>query len=126
MASNAPCTSAARPARAATRRPESEGASGTGLPTVQPTPCHTARWQRSRPVRNVLLGLAVSLPGRKIARSNLWLAYTPSRRASVPPRALLIVRAILVRIRLLALNVVAVCGAISALLPLLVRRRPLG
>lgn len=68
----------------------------------------------------------MSLPGRQIARGNLRLAYTPSRRVPAPLRNLLIVRALVIRLRIAFLNILAVCGALAALLPLLVKRRPLG
>ncbi len=60
----------------------------------------------------------------KYVRAHLRLAYTPPREASAPSRAWLFARAMLVRLRIVLLNVVAVAGAVAALVPLLVRGGP--
>ncbi len=66
----------------------------------------------------------MALQGHKCVRGHLRVAYTPPREASVPSRGRLLVRAMLVRLRIILLNVVAFAGAVAALAPLLVRRRP--
>jgi hypothetical protein len=67
----------------------------------------------------------VSLSGEKIARRHLKLAYTPPRRGA-GLRAHWILRTMAVFLRIAWVNLVAVAGAVSALVPLLGRRRPVG
>jgi hypothetical protein len=65
----------------------------------------------------------VSLPGEKVARGHLRLAYTPAREGATSRGALLLL-CMAVFVRIAWVNLVAVAGAVSALAPLLVRRRP--
>lgn len=67
----------------------------------------------------------MALQGHNCVRAHPRVAYTPAREASVPSRGRLLVRAMLVRFRIVLLNVVAFTGAVAALAPLLVRRGPL-
>lgn len=64
--------------------------------------------------------------GYRVTRGHLSLAYGPSRPPAAPSRAALLARAMLARIRVFCLNVLAFAGTLVALAPLLLRRRPLG
>lgn len=68
-------------------------------------------------------GSSVSLPGEKSVRGHLRLAYTPAGQGATSRGALLL-RCMLVFLRIAWVNLVAVVGAVSALAPLLARRRP--
>ena len=68
----------------------------------------------------------MSLSGHKVVRGHLRVAYTPPVEEQAPWRAWLALLAMFTRIRILASNLVALLGAVVALAPLLVRRRPLG
>ena len=68
----------------------------------------------------------MSLSGHKVGRGHLRLAYTPLVEERAPRRAWLVLRAMFLRIRIFASNLVALVGALAALAPLLVRRGPLG
>ena len=64
--------------------------------------------------------------GHRVTRGHLSLADASSRPPPAPPRTALLTRAMLARIRVFFLNLLAVAGTLLALAPLLVRRRPLG
>lgn len=65
--------------------------------------------------------------GQKVvARGHLSLAMVPAGAPAAPSRAALVLRAVLARMRILVQDFLAVAGAILALAPLLIRRRPLG
>lgn len=64
--------------------------------------------------------------GRRIARGHLSLASASHGTPALASRAALVARAVLVRMIVLFRNVVAAAGALVALAPLLIRRRPLG
>ena len=68
----------------------------------------------------------MSLSGHRVGRGHLRLAYSPPREAQAPRRAWLLLRIMFARIRIFVGNLVALMGAILALAPLLLRRRPLG
>ena len=70
----------------------------------------------------------MSHPGEKVARSRLRLAYTAARPgAGLRAHWLgLYLRSMAVFLRIAWVNLVAVAGAVSALVPLLARRRPMG
>ena len=68
----------------------------------------------------------MSLSGHKVVRGHLRLAYTPPRDEQAPRRAALLLCAMFARVRIFAWNVIALMGAVLALAPLLLRRRPLG
>ena len=63
---------------------------------------------------------------RRIARGHLSLACASHGAPALASRATLLARALLMRVIVLVRNLVAVAGALLALAPLLVRRRPLG
>lgn len=68
----------------------------------------------------------MSPTGQSEVRGRLRLAYTPPVPPDPPSRVGLVLRAMFVRLRVLLLDLVALCGAVVALAPLLVRRRPIG
>ena len=68
----------------------------------------------------------MSPTGRHVVRGHLRLAYNPPRAAEARSRVELLVRAMIARMRIFLLNLIALAGAILALAPLLVRRRPVG
>lgn len=68
----------------------------------------------------------MSPTGQKLVRGHLRVAYTPPPPPDAPPRVVLFVRAMILRVRLFLLNLVALGGAILALAPLLARRHPIG
>ena len=68
----------------------------------------------------------MSLSGHKGVRGHLRLAYTPPEGERAPRRASLLLRAMFARVRIFVANFIALVGAVMALAPLLVRRRPLG
>ncbi len=67
----------------------------------------------------------MSRSGQKVARGHLRLAYTPHHAVEAPSRAALRVRAMLVRLHIYWLNLLALLGAFLALAPLVPRLRPL-
>lgn len=67
----------------------------------------------------------MSHSGENVARGHLRLAYT-STREGAGSRASLFLRAMAVFFRIAWVNLIAVAGAVSALVPLLARRRPVG
>lgn len=68
----------------------------------------------------------MSPTGQKLVRGGLRIAYTSPAPPDALPRVVVRVRAMTIRVRLFFLNAVALCGAIFALAPLLVRRHPVG
>lgn len=64
--------------------------------------------------------------GHRVTRGHLNLACAPPRPPLASSRAALWARAVLARVRVLLLNVLAAAGTLVALAPLLLRRRPLG
>jgi hypothetical protein len=68
----------------------------------------------------------VSPAGRPGSYRHLRLACAPVAPAGGPARVARHLRAALLRVRVLLLNLVALCGAVLALAPLLLRRRPVG
>jgi DNA mismatch repair protein MutH len=67
----------------------------------------------------------LSPSGQKVARGHLRVAYTPHQAAKAPSRAALHVCAMLVRLRIYWLNLLALLGAFVALAPLVLRQGPL-
>ena len=67
----------------------------------------------------------MSQSGEKSRCGHLRLAYT-STRGGARSRASLFVRSMAVFLRIAWVNLIAVAGAVSALFPLLGRRRPVG
>ncbi len=67
----------------------------------------------------------MSHSGEKVARGHLRLAYTPPPRDAAF-RVPWVLRSMAVFLRIAWVNFVAVLGAVSALVPLLGRRRPIG
>jgi hypothetical protein len=67
----------------------------------------------------------VSLSGNRIGRGRLLVVRAPRGPAPTPARVALFLRAVLVRIRIFWLDLVALAGASVALAPLLFRRRSL-
>ncbi len=67
----------------------------------------------------------MSLSGSRIGRGRLLLVRAPHGPAPPSARAVLCLRAVLVRIRIFWLDLAALAGAAAALAPLLLRRRPL-
>ncbi len=57
---------------------------------------------------------------------HLRVAYTPECPADAPSRVALLARVMMVRLRILWVNLVAVAGAVVSLVPLLLRRGPMG
>ncbi len=68
----------------------------------------------------------MSFPSHRVARCHLKLAYVPARVPPAPSRAAMLARAVIVRFRVFILNIVAMLGALRALVPLLLHPRPLG
>jgi hypothetical protein len=68
----------------------------------------------------------VTRSGHRLTRGHLSLACAPSAPPASPSRAALVARALLARMSVLLHNLLALVGALIALLPLLFRRGPLG
>jgi hypothetical protein len=68
----------------------------------------------------------LSRSGHKDIRGHLRLAYTPPREGASPSHGALLLSAMAIFFRIAWVNLVAVGGAVAAMVPLLGRRRPVG